>query len=168
MTTISQEQEHATPVRQPSQRPLLRQRSEQLQLQDQSGHPHRRPSAAGSLSLRAAPTSPFPFNRQLSTTSSGQQRPAPHPASLSHFGQRHHSLQQPGYHYHHYSHPRLSQKHRQKLFSRSRGYRSVCSGSESQHASCTSRSRCSRDRDEDVEACHSKKSGFGILLKKVL
>uniref|UniRef100_A0A182QJQ1 Fibronectin type-III domain-containing protein n=1 Tax=Anopheles farauti TaxID=69004 RepID=A0A182QJQ1_9DIPT len=60
--------------------------------------------------------------------------------------------------HHHHSHPRLSQKHRQKLFSRSKQYTSVCSGgSNSTNYAADSggtRSRSSREHaDDDVEAC---------------
>ncbi|XP_035906977.1 uncharacterized protein LOC118509863 isoform X5 [Anopheles stephensi] len=75
-----------------------------------------------------------------------------------------HSVQQPTvstpHHHaphHHHSHPRLSQKHRQKLFSRSKQYTSVCSGG-SNSTNCAgdsgTRSRSSREHaDDDVEAC---------------
>uniref|UniRef100_A0A182MRI9 Uncharacterized protein n=1 Tax=Anopheles culicifacies TaxID=139723 RepID=A0A182MRI9_9DIPT len=77
-----------------------------------------------------------------------------------------HSVQQPTVStphrhtpHHHHSHPRLSQKHRQKLFSRSKQYTSVCSGG-SNSTNCAgdsgTRSRSSREHaDDDVEACVS-------------
>uniref|UniRef100_A0AAG5DFD0 Fibronectin type III domain-containing protein n=1 Tax=Anopheles atroparvus TaxID=41427 RepID=A0AAG5DFD0_ANOAO len=70
-----------------------------------------------------------------------------------------HSVGQHQHHapHHHRSHPRLSQQHRQKLFSRSKQYTSVCSGgSNSTHYAGDSgtRSRSSREHaDDDVESC---------------
>uniref|UniRef100_A0A182TQL9 Uncharacterized protein n=1 Tax=Anopheles melas TaxID=34690 RepID=A0A182TQL9_9DIPT len=62
--------------------------------------------------------------------------------------------------HHHHSHPRLSQKYRQKLFSRSKQYTSVCSGGSNSTTHCAgdsgTRSRSSREHaDDDVEACVS-------------
>ncbi|EDO64803.1 AGAP006721-PA, partial [Anopheles gambiae str. PEST] len=60
--------------------------------------------------------------------------------------------------HHHHSHPRLSQKYRQTLFSRSKQYTSVCSGGSNSTTHCAgdsgTRSRSSREHaDDDVEAC---------------
>lgn len=176
MTTLSQEQETqphpltSTPpkgTRRPSQPSLLsRQCSEQLDQphqplqplqpnQHHHGHYHRRPSALGSFSQsRDRPS-------MTSQSSFCGQRP-PGLGVFGHF--RSHQQPQQQQHHHHHSHPRLSQKNRQKLFSRSRGYKSVCSGSGSQHGTCPSRSRCTADttasmsrdhHDEDIEACVS-------------
>ncbi|XP_038118314.1 uncharacterized protein LOC6035628 isoform X8 [Culex quinquefasciatus] len=174
MTTLSQEQETqphpltSTPPkgpRRPSQPSLLsRQCSEQLDQphqplqplqpnQHHHGHYHRRPSALGSFSQsRDRPS-------MTSQSSFCGQRP-PGSGVFGHF--RSHQQPQQQQHHHHHSHPRLSQKNRQKLFSRSRGYKSVCSGSGSQHGTCPGRSRCTADttasmsrdhHDEDIEAC---------------
>ncbi|KFB51099.1 AGAP006721-PA-like protein [Anopheles sinensis] len=91
--------------------------------------------------------------------SGGQSKPLLQRPPLAHshsVGQPH----QPHPHHaphHHRSHPRLSQQHRQKLFSRSKQYTSVCSGgSNSTHYAGDSgtRSRSSREHaDDDVESC---------------
>nr|XP_029730522.1 uncharacterized protein LOC115267582 isoform X2 [Aedes albopictus] len=147
MTTLSQEQEQQHPSHSNSSQTqllLLRQRSSEQELLQ----PNHRPLLAKASTIK----------RQQSCQ---QQRPLLlHSSSLGH----HHHQSPPHYHHHH-SHPRLSQKNRQKLFSRSRGYKSVCSGSGSQHA-CAGQSRCSKDHDEDIEACRPTKKGYGKYLDK--
>ncbi|XP_055609998.1 uncharacterized protein LOC129756948 isoform X4 [Uranotaenia lowii] len=183
MTTISQEQEQEqhSPVNTggSKSKKLFRQQSssEQEPLvpnHSHSHHQHHRPSIGGTPLL--AKSSTFGGGRQQSLP---LPRPPPFPQDLysSNLGSahRHHHFHHlpplPQHHYHH-SHPRLSQKHRQKLFSRSRDYRSVCSGTSagngvggpgavnangaagSQMSFMRRNSRCSRNGgDEDIEAC---------------